>query len=196
MARATSLPGFVPPWRDEQEATVKVHKIENNIMNRLFLCSALLLLGVGSLFAEPQIPDSAWEQHPEGIAVAMTFSSHNENNVQKNVITIYMKNTSNLSAYYVGTEGFHREVALFLVDKAGEETPLRDYSPQPGSKILAPEIKPGETLSRTVDLSPEEMALIKGHPIKCRLNFLNISENKIVKHYAVKSTPKVLIADP
>jgi hypothetical protein len=47
-----------------------------------------------------------------------------------------------------------------------------------------------------VDLSPEEMALIKGHPIKCRLNFLNISENKIVKHYAVKSTPKVLIADP
>jgi len=139
----------------------------------------------------PSIPANAWESHPEGIALAVMLTSRMDHGTKKYSILVYTKNTSQASIYYQGPDGFHLEMEIFYYDH-DKPIPLRDYSPESGSRIIPPEIQPGETLLRKVDLNPDELALIQAHPVKCRA----IIADRTFRNVAVDSSPKILIAVP
>ena len=136
--------------------------------------------------ATPDIPGSAWEQHPEGVALNVSLGASAVKNATGRTITVQIKNTTNANIYYLGWDE-----PVFIVTPTGEVA-LRDNLFH-GSRIRPPAIKPGETVVRTVDLSPEEMARIKGKPVECHLRFYNISDSNIPKYTEIHSLPKIIV---
>jgi hypothetical protein len=141
---------------------------------KLLRNALVVAMGFSGAFADdhPHIPANAWEQHPEGIALAMILTTQMENGVQKSTIQVYVKNTSNVVKSYFGPNHFDGMGVIILYVKNNESVSLRDYSPEEGSKKMRPQIKPGQILSQTVDLSPDELALIKAYPVKCHVALL------------------------
>ncbi len=165
-------------------------------MNQIPVFIALLLFVFAPLSAQSNIPTSAWEQHPEGVALAMTSTTNTDNGAQKGAISVYIKNTSDLTKYYKGPDGFNLDMQIFYMDDHGEQIPLRDYNWRGCSSTLSPAIKPGKILSRTVDLNPNEFALIQGRLIKCRVCIFVIADSKIQQRYLIESLPRKLISAP
>ena len=158
-----------------------------------FLVKVLAILFVASLVLsaraddQPNIPASAWEQHPEGIALAFTLSSRAEGNRQVISIYVYIKNTSNADWYFER----NKEPAIYYI--RDHDVPLRNYDEsmfEESKKVTPERIKPGGTGSRTIDLTPAELALIKGLPVKCRV----IIYDERYKRYEIESSSKILVS--
>jgi hypothetical protein len=167
-------------------------------MNRFLLGLALLLFGFAPLLADPNIPGGAWEQHTEGVALAIVFTVTTENGTEKGTIKVYIKNTSGTTKYLPGNIN-DRAVQIFYIDNEGRCVPLRDYSlkvppiftmpAMPDSRLY----QAGELGIRTVDLSPTELALVKKYPVQCRFH---ISDSKIGGYKLIESSLKILVAGP
>ena len=114
--------------------------------------------------------------------------------ISKTTIRIDVKNTSRSSEYYKGPDRFNLETAIIIL-KQDTESPLRNYDLD-GSYSRPPEIKPGDTLSRTIVLSPEELTRLAGNPVKCRVGVLVRTDSKLVKRYIIDSSPKILVESP
>ncbi len=160
-------------------------------MNRFLLCSALLLLISAPLVADPEIPASAWEQHPEGVALAVRYSPPSLPDKSTGKITVYIKNISSSSLYYVGYDGFNMSFEIFYLDSSGKEVPGADYNGfESGSATNPPEIKPRMVLTRTAELNSKGIALLQKRLISCHLFFLGVDGKTFLK---INSTPSVLI---
>lgn len=180
MARTTSCPGSREAISREQEATFKVHKIENNIMSQLLLCSALLLLGFAPLLAEAD-EERSWVQCPNGIAVSLILRGQG--------VSVHIKNESKETIYIVHDGQF---VRLVFIDTRGnqiglENQELWDDNPGPvkGPEAIGPESELG--ISVTVPLSDKDLELAKKLPVVCIMNFQGLATNK------VESPPRMLV---
>lgn len=148
-------------------------------------------------FNAPHIPASSWEQHPQGIALAVTLANRTHNGSQKHYVVVYIKNTSASDKYFSEMNDISR-LELSYVNDSGAEVPLRTYNyDHPDGIVLMNvppyAIKPGEILSRKIELTPDELALVKAHPVQC--SFF-ISDQQVDKGYKVESAPKMLISEP
>jgi len=148
---------------------------------------------------KPNIPASAWEQHPEGVALAMILVTQTENGTQKGAIKVYVKNTSS-GIKYLPDNINDWAVQIFYIDNKGKHVPLRDYSAEqrprtftmpamPDSRLY----QPGEIGIRTIDLSPSELAVVKKYPVICHFYFGDV---QIGRFNPIESSPKMLIASP
>lgn len=52
------------------------------VLNYLLVILLLTIRGLSATAQEPQIPASAWEQHPEGVALALMLTKRTEYNQQ------------------------------------------------------------------------------------------------------------------
>ena len=119
--------------------------------------------------SQPDIPTSQWESHTEGIALALTLITRTGKEGSKSFLTFYIKNTSNTVkefAIYGSNYGFQFSSS----DNNGAWHPSLNSAPFNGSGyMLSYAIKPGEIFSHEIEVSPDDLMLIKSHSIKCSL---------------------------
>jgi hypothetical protein len=144
-------------------------------------------------FTAPNIPASSWEQFPQGIALAMTLENRTHNGAQKHYVMVYIKNTSGSDKYFYEMNDISR-LELYYVTDSGTAVPLRTYNYDHRDGIVLMNvppyaIKPGEVLSRDIELTSDELALVKSHAVKC--SFF-ISDKESAKGYKIESSPRIL----
>jgi hypothetical protein len=138
---------------------------------------------------QPNIPDNSWELRPEGVALAIVFTS----DAKKSCLNVYLKNTSTVIKYCVSPDGFNRDIEIDYLNDHSEQISLRDYSrPNGGSRLTMPELKPGNIQSWTVELSASELALLKAHPAKCHICVIDESDVSMKGKWA-DSSPRILV---
>ncbi len=146
---------------------------------------ALSLIVPNATADAPNIPASSWEQHPEGIALRLTW--------QGNSITTHIKNTSN-TVRELASQGTNSFVSLFYVDEKGASIPLGN-PPNPAfeeetQKTLGPtDIMPGKEVAKSTILTPDQLILIKTRPVKCSVV---VYDPATKQQSTVESVPKVL----
>ena len=130
------------------------------------------------------IPASSWESHPaEGIDLAMMLINQDK----KPLLLVYVKNTSNGIKELAGSKidgGFK----LFFLDSNGVRHDLHDYDPRHGSGSAdTNDINSGEILSNRIALTPNDLVLMKSHPIQCSFRIYDLTAKQ---DYDLISSPK------
>jgi len=152
-------------------------------MNRLLLCSELLFLVSTPLVADPEIPASAWEQHPEGVAVAMLLSAPPE----KAALNVYTKNVSETDKLlYSRTDA---EIRIYYINDAKARIPLRACDDDPLSYSGNYIIKKGQVHSETITLTSDESAAVRAHPVSCSFGVYDMI---LKKGFMISSAPNLL----
>ena len=190
LMQRTSLHGILIPI----PVGIKYHS--NIYMNHTSKLAMVVFAMALSIFTETlaqsngqlNIPAALWEQHPEGIALALFLSTQD---VQKKAIQVYIQNTSNTDKYLI-VSGIDSGIQIYYIDATGAQVPLHNYSDNMLNRKSSL-IKPGETLTRRILLTPDELVLIQTHPIKC--NFI-IHDPATEKYSKIESTPKMLASGP
>jgi hypothetical protein len=145
----------------------------------------LLALASGSSLVA-DVHFEPWQKSQGGTEVSIRLEGN-----KNDTINVVIKNTSKVSEYYKGPDGFNSDVKIFF-QKNGKDVPLRNYEWLGGSRTQLPEIKPNASISRVVTLSAEEKARLAGLPLFCKVGIFVIAGDD-VKRYEIDSSPIVLI---
>ena len=143
---------------------------------------------------QPDVPANAWEQHEEGVSTAIILVSMTEDGKKKSAIKVYIKNTANTEKYLPGDVN-DSALQIFYVASNGNHVPLRDYTkkaPLVFSMSAMPDSRryeAGEVRVKTIDLTPNELALVEAHPIFCRFR---ISDLEVGGYKMIESSPRQL----
>jgi hypothetical protein len=139
-----------------------------------------------------QIPPGAWEASSRGFSFARILTKRAENG-HLNGIELRFKNTSTKTEY-IGDDGRDGGLILYYLDAQGAKIPLRhcnnDRFASPGDPIA---IQPGQTLSRTVILTSDELALVKSREVGC---WVLISNQETGGYQKVEFSVKTLLSVP
>jgi len=168
-------------------------------MKPILLCVAFSLCGSVSALAQPAIPASSWEQHPEGFALAVILTKRIDNERSISSIEVYFKNIGKKDFFTSLPEPIPTPFQVFYLNDSKVLTPLRDYNPNPGppptveASVMPLEIKPGETVSGAIDITPNELALIRGRHVVCKVS---ISDHENGGYKLIESSPKILVTAP
>ena len=164
-------------------------------MKLILFSLALVLSGLVPLVADPNIPDSAWEKHPERFELAVILSNQIDNHRTISSIQALLKNIGKTS-FFTSLNSPILPFQIFYVNDSKALIALRDYNPKPGpllpveQSVMPYEVKQGEVVSGAVMLTPNELALIKRHPVICKV-FVSDHESGGYKLFA--SSPKILV---
>ena len=156
----------------------------------------VLLLSITGLWAtaqeESQIPATAWEQHPEGVALALMLTKGIGNDAQSIYLKLYVKNTSKNPEALMG-----RAWAIFFyLDSSGNPVTLghHGHPNQPWKDVIESNqrlriISPGEIRATGAEVTAAEVTLIKTHTIQCKILLIDPATQKEV---AVVGSPQLL----
>src|ERR1700683_2136817 len=140
-------------------------------------------------FGEPKLPASQWEQHSDGIALAIipTRRIDKEYYINKPIINIYIKNTSN-SIKNFPAHGMDFGIELYYINSNGFKVPLHDYSQKQffSMNLGNIPIQPGATLLVPIDISEKEALLLKTVPVECRIELSDPATNQ---SFTIESSP-------
>ena len=163
---------------------------------RIIMAFWLLLAPAAHLHAQTAaLPSSAWEQHPEGISLAVTLTAQLPSGAPGSAIVIYLKNTSTTEWDVMNGEVDHG-VEIYYLDGNGVRTPLHNYPADAAARSLKMRnliVKPDQVTNRAVNLTPAELETVKSHPVVCRIRIFSPSAAKL---YTIESKPKTLVAGP
>jgi hypothetical protein len=126
-----------------------------------------LALTKASDYEQPVV--NSWEAHPEGISSALLLTSKRERGVKKWSIEIHIKSTSKNFVADSINSGFK----LFSLNSGGTWQPLRTLPAQIEVSAASFTVKPGQEISYPIQLSPEELELVKAHPVKCSITLFD-----------------------
>jgi hypothetical protein len=145
------------------------------------------------LTKQPNIPASSWEQHPEGIALAINLITQTETGNQESFVQVYIKNLSSASIQVIDSE-IDFGIEVYYLDGQGTEIPLHNYHPDPDEstyhrKMRHIVIGPSDVILRTVRLTPDELVVIKAHLSKCSFIIYDPTNKR---QFAIESSPKYL----
>jgi hypothetical protein len=162
------------------------------------LLASILALNLTPSFlranAQSDMLANAWEHHAEGVSVAMFLVSRMENGAKKSSIKVYIKNTADTKKY-LPNDVNDSALQIFYVNSNGSHVPLRDYTPKIPSVVSMPAMpdsrryESGEVEVKTIDLTPDELALVETHPIFCRFR---ISDQEVGGYQSIESSPRQL----
>jgi len=161
--------------------------------------AASLVLSAAKADDQPYIPVSAWEQHPDGVSLAVSLTKGMEYGEQVTYVIVYVKNTSNTvkGLLNAGRGGFAR---FFFRDGNGKQIQLgnHDHPDHPERDILESNMRvftlvPGGTRRSGTDITAEEIILIKTHPVICSFT---VDDRATSKGSIVQSLPKMLVNGP
>jgi hypothetical protein len=132
------------------------------------------------------IPANAWEQHPEGVALALILTKGIENDAQSIYLRLYVKNTSDNPVPLMGGPA-----VFFYVDGSGKTVILANNSDDnlienfQRWKVIAP----GKIRSTDIEVTTAEVAVIKANTVKCKILLLDRATHKEVP---VVGSPQLL----
>jgi hypothetical protein len=142
------------------------------------------------------IPEDSWEQHPEGIALAMTLISQTGADDVEHAVHIYIKNTSTIDKKLMDGNIDHG-MEIYYLNDSGAKVPLHNYHPiqselnmiegNPKKKDVI--IKPNEIVSRSVNINSSDLLLFKTHPVICRFFICDLGANQ---QSTIESSPRRL----
>jgi hypothetical protein len=147
-----------------------------------------LLLNVTGLWAtaqeESQIPATAWEQHPEGVALALMLTKGIGNDAQSIYLKLFVKNTSN-SSESLATQSRGASALFFYLDSSGRAVTLgnHDHPDQPWKDEIESNprwriILPGKIIPTGTDVTAAEVAVIKANKVKCKILLIDPATQK------------------
>ena len=138
----------------------------------------LAVLSFSTFFAaaeEPPIPPSAWEQHPEGVALALVLTSGTDGGLQVSYLRLYVKNTSDTAKYLV-TQSHGVAAQFFYVGANGNQVILgnHDHPGHPEKDLIESNqrlrvILPGKIRSTGTEVTADEVALMKTQTVRCKI---------------------------
>ena len=79
---------------------------------------------------------------------------------------------------------------MFYIDDHGNQVPLRNYDQDVELRMFSETIKPDTILSIKIDITSEELATIKAHPVLCSFVIYDPTSKQ---KYTIKTSPKQLI---
>ena len=137
-----------------------------------------------------KIPQGTWEQHLEGISVAVLLSHQNQNGSPGNTLKVYIKNNrTDLIEFLGGGEG--KGIKVHYTTTGGVEVPLwqSQLSRSISNAVTGPEkFPPGDTILKMLDLTEDKAAKIRGAPIECEFGIRDPKKNK---GYLIKTTARI-----
>jgi hypothetical protein len=136
------------------------------------------------------VPSNQWEQHKEGVALAVSSATQVKHVLSIHTIQVIIKNTSTTPLCFVGVDAANEEFEIYYQNEQGMDVPLRDYVRNFAARAPPIEIKSGEALTREVELTSGEHGLIKGDKVKCRISIYGEVSKR---HFSIESSPKVLV---
>jgi hypothetical protein len=163
----------------------------------LSLLMVLNLHAEVSLCEKPNLPASSWHLLQDGINVALILSTRTEvgGAKQTQCLTIYINNSSN-NNFFVNTNFYDSGVQVFYLT-GQTSVPLHswqdhddDNSPLNQRYVAPAVIKPGQALQVQIDLSSQELILLKSHQVECSLPIYDASLRK--KFSAMETSPQYL----
>jgi hypothetical protein len=165
----------------------------NSFWNYLLVILLLNITGLGATAQEePQIPANAWEQHPEGVALALVLTKGIGNDAQSIYLKLYVKNTSNNPEAIMG----RGPATFFYLDSSGNPVNLGHYghANQPWKDFNENSqrwrvIPPGKITSTGTEVTAADVALIKTNTVKCKILLIDPATSKEV---VVVGSPQLL----
>jgi hypothetical protein len=155
-----------------------------------------LMISAATADDQPNIPKSSWEQHREGIALAITLTSQTGADDGEHAVHIYIKNTSAIDKKIIDGDIDHG-MELYYLNDSGVKVPLHNYHPiqselemierNPKKKDVL--IKPNEIVSRSVNINSSDLLLLKTHPVICRFFICDLGTNQ---QSTIESSPRQL----
>jgi len=156
----------------------------------------VLLLNITGFLAtaqeEPKIPANAWEQHPQGVALALMLTKGVGNDSQSIYLKLYVKNTSNIPEALMG----RASAIFFYLDSSGKPVILghHGHPNQPWKDVIENNprwriIPPGEIRSTGAEVTAAEVVLIKTYTIQCKILLIDPATQKEVP---VVGSPQLL----
>ena len=165
-------------------------------MNRLLRIVSICLITIAAFHVskadQSDIPTDAWKNSSKGFTLAMILTNYVKLDPQNGGIKMYFKNTSN-AVEFVADDGRDSGIKLFYVNAQGARIPIRHHNDRFANEADPVAIQPGETLSRTVILSSDELALITSCPVGC---WVFISNQEMGGYQKIEFSPKMLISGP
>jgi len=140
--------------------------------------------------SDPDIPTGSWDQHSEGVAIALIWKEHD--------VIAHVKNTST-SLKQLMSMGSNTYVKLFYIDAQGAAIPFGDHPfyndarDDDSKEQGALDIAPGAVVSRPVAITSAEATLLKTHPVVCTVL---IYDPATKQKSTVTSSPKLLTETP
>jgi len=140
--------------------------------------------------ASGQVPDSAnsWQNYPEGISTRLSLTAKQEENNKKTKLTVFVKNTSD-SVKSIAMVSDGSGVMFSVQDDKNEWHPLRSHNARAPISAHEQKIMPGAIWSYSIELAPQETALVKAHPIQCSFDLQDWS---VKQTFAIQSSPQQL----
>ena len=166
-----------------------------------------------------QIPASAWENHPEGISVALEYISKYEYS-SRGAIALFIRNTSSTNKEFIRNDFSAMNghtINVYYIDDKGVETILNALNiPKPtippgtppeearhieelaklslswGSRQSPPDpikIEPAGTIVQYEPLASDEVAQVTKHFIKC---IIHMRDPVTKKDFFITATPKLM----
>ena len=117
------------------------------------------------------IPVNSWEQHAQGVSVALDLVEWIDENggYQRRAIKVYIKNTSNIDKYLMDA-GIDFGIQIIYINEQNSQSSLHNIDLlHPSGLRVVPfaVIKPGQVLVCTIELEQNELDLLKAHAVKC-----------------------------
>ena len=157
----------------------------NSLSKWSIFAFALSLVVLRAVADGPSISDTLWEKYSEGLALAQTVTDHS--------IVVRVKNTSN-TLKQIANQGSNVFIKLFYIDDKDKQVslgnhldPAFDEDIQNNPSSIA--ISPGGEMKKTIALTPDELDLIKTHPVKCSMVVYEPTTNQ---RYTIESIPRLL----
>jgi hypothetical protein len=177
----------------------------------LILRMMLFQVFAGTSNAQPHIPASLWQSQAGVIDFAITLITLEEKEKSESMIKVYIKNTSTSDQALVVSSHTDRGFTFFTIDGNGAKHLLHGHPPlkEPSDGMSLQElaqlrlqealansgsahleqIAPGETIFRTIGITPADLALIKSCLIQCTFSIVNPTTSQ---QYPIESSPQKL----
>jgi hypothetical protein len=143
----------------------------------------------------PEIPAKSWQKHKEGVDSALLVCQKSKEHQQK--LNLYIKNTSNEG---VSIGEFKKAVSVYYVINSNNVPLYKEQASKPSELPsgftgfgLTPPIKPGNVKIISMDLSEEQLVIVKNFPIGYDFYLYNKFTKKF---HLVSTTPARLSIIP
>jgi len=166
--------------------------------------------------ADDSIPDPQariWQFGGDAVSYAVVYAQTSSNSASGGIVRVFIKNVSDsekslIEDYPESTQG----IRLYYIDESGAKHLLHDhvYHPKPPfpgetpqemaqerakeiasltGSVWTQSILRGQTISRDVALSVEDLALIKTQPVQCCFSIIDM---KTGRQFEAQSSPEKL----
>jgi hypothetical protein len=144
------------------------------------------------LMQSKEVNISSWAQSDESVAYGISLRQFLKNGQARGILIIYIKNTSSTLLTFSRNEA-DSGVEIYYGAGNGAFIPLHDYSEKDEglmqSQVSDAGIKPQEILRVSIGLNPQELNLLKSHPVQCVFSVYSVPGRQV---HVVKTNPTLL----